>query len=166
MKNLKFRPYLGKAVGIVVIAVLIACEFFCYYNYDGKKRLELMIIFGVLLLALVIGVALDFFVFLEFTDDKIVWRDIAYWLKKKHKFFQKNGILISDIISIDVQGLFIYIGLIYDDEAIIDIRNYFNFDREEIIKRVYEIKKQIEEKSKQEEVELFDRNDLQQINKS
>ena len=90
MKNLKFRPYLGKAVGIVVIAVLIACEFFCYYNYDGKKRLELMITFGVLLLALVIGVVLDFLCFLNLRTIRLFGEILLTGLKENIIFFKKT----------------------------------------------------------------------------
>ena len=180
MKNLKIRMWAG--VLQIIFADILIMPITTFLMLQWRDAGQLLYKLGVVLAFVLIDLVLiyytfcSFFMYIEITDETITWVGFHWWMGKRSFILKKNKIAIADIAVLDVRdgvtdiakgslGNNIYVTTKAGEEVRINLGSYFNFDREEIIKRVYEIKKQIEEKSKQEEIELFDRSDLQQINK-
>ena len=137
MRYKKYRPF--KAWLILVLSVSMFV-FLALFLLDGWQKILILTVSGVL-------IAVMFFLFsyyFQVTEDRILLRHgVSSSNKQLQSYFQTKTILITEINTIDLidSGQSIAISLKNGNSICFSIGGYFN--RTEIIKLIYDIKKQI-----------------------
>ena len=137
MRNKKYRPIKLWIILIVFIAVF---WIFGIFVLDGWKRIVMLIGVGLI----TISITLLFTYYFEVKDDMILIRHgLSSFNRKYRSSFKTRTILINEINNLDLSdsGKAIIINLKNGDSIQFMITGYFNHT--EIVKLVYDIKKQI-----------------------
>lgn len=137
MRNKKYRPV---KLWIILISCIILFAFLGIFLLDGWEQIIMLIGVGLI----TIGMALTFTYYFEVKADRIIIRHgLSSFNKKYRSSFKTRIILINEINSIDLSDWekAIVINLKDANSIYFPISGYFHHS--EIVKLVYDIKKQL-----------------------
>ena len=137
MRNKRYRPV---KLWIILISVIIIFAFFGIFLLDSWRQIVMLI--GVGLITICMALTLTYY--FEIKDDRIIIRHgLSSFNKKYRSSFKTRIILINEINSIDLSDWekAIVINLKDANSICFPISGYFHHS--EIVKLVYDIKKQL-----------------------